>query len=184
MTSVQSCRPVWQEETVHTFYTVDRIGSLKPETVLVLQRFDDIDPPELQAHVNGMFPNGVSSHGNQYFLSNTSLASLASPNMEILLEYVRRACYSTCPSRFQSYFGFQTIDDAITFRARFGEPQNSIWQVACRDYFKADMHLLNMQGSILQYSYWAHLYWKGQPGSSPFWELLLAPPVKVVAQIM
>ena len=51
--------------------------------------------------------------------------------------------------------------------------------------FIADTNLLTRGASILVVSYQAHLYWKKEtlPGSSPFWENLLKPPVRVRARV-
>ena len=101
-------------------YTVDRRGTLREGMVLDLVRFTDISPRELQLHLDNMFPQGVSCHGNNYFLSNGSHGVVVSPMIELLFEYVRRACYPDRPSRFTSWFGVESVDDAKRFRERNG----------------------------------------------------------------
>jgi hypothetical protein len=166
------------------FYTVDRDKSLREGLILELVRYDDITPMKLQIHVNEMFPVGVSSHGDRYFLKNNSLANLASSNIEVLFEYVRRAGYPTRPSRFQSMFAFEIEAQAISFREQYGQPNNPLWEVEAEEFFSADMHFLTTGNSILTYSYFAHKYWKGEPSQYPSWEILLIPPVHVLRKLV
>jgi hypothetical protein len=164
------------------FYTVDRHGSLRKGLIVQLQRYTDVNPPELQAHVDHLFPDGVSSHGEYYFLKNSSHPKLASPNIEVLFEYVRRAFYPHRPSRFQSFFAFQHMSEAEAFRNAYGDPANRIWLAEAPVAFVADMRLLTTGTSILVYSYFAHKYWEGEASPDPIWECLLLPPVRVVAE--
>jgi hypothetical protein len=169
---------------MNNYYTVDRLGRLQENQVIELIRYNDINPPELQSHVNDMFPAGVSHHGERYFLRNESQARLASPNIELLFEYVRRAQYPNRPSRFQSFFAFETIEQAVTFRERYGIANSIVWEVESEENFRADMNLLTIRdNSILVYSYFAHLYWRGETRESPFWEYLLVPPIKALRRI-
>lgn len=167
-----------------SFYTVDRFGSLREGLILGLTRYDDIQPNELQQHVDAMFPDGVTPHGERYFLKNTSTPHLASPNIELLFEYVRRAFYVTRPSRFQSFFGCEKEQQAVAFRQRFGKPDNAVWEVQAHEFLVADMNLLMTGTSILVYSYFAHKYWRGEASQDPFWEVLLVPPVTVVRRAL
>ncbi len=149
-----------------------------------LGRFDDLKPPELQGHVDAMFPKGVSRHGDHYFLQNSSRAAVASPAIELLFEYVRRANFPERPSRFQSWFGVQSLDEARAFRVRFCSGQGPIWRVTANQFFRANMNLLTSQQTTLVYSWFAHTYWRGDVGPVPaFWELLLVPPIKVLELI-
>ena len=68
------------------FYTVDGTGQLCDGRQLDLECFRDLDAPELQQHVDQFFPEGVSRHGDMYFLKNTSHASVAGPAIELLFE--------------------------------------------------------------------------------------------------
>ena len=168
------------------FYTVDRTSRLEENQIINLIRYNDVEPPELQSHVDEMFSHGVTFHGEHYFLKNSSQAKLASPNIEILFEYVRRSQYPYPhrPSRFQSFFACESVDVAKIFRERYGSSDASIWEVEAQDSFRADMNLLIIGNkSILVYSYFAHLYWRGETKSDPLWENLLVPPVKIVRRI-
>lgn len=170
---------------MRNFYTVDRLQTLRSAQVLELTRFQDLQPPELQTHVDEMFPTGVSQHGDQYFLKNSSRANIASPAVELLFEYVRRSHFPDKPSRFQSWFGVESLDDAKAFRARFGAGTGTIWRVASKEFLRANMNLLTSQQTTLAYSWFAHAYWRGESGPmNPFWEFLLVPPVQVLGAVV
>ena len=162
-------------------FTVDRAGTLREGDVLNLTKYADIAPPELQVHADAMFPLGVSRHGNQYFLGSGSKGSVASPAIELLFEYVRRASFPDRPSRFTSWFATESITDAATFRARYCAGTGVIRRVQAPTTHRANMHLLTSNQTVLVYSWFAHLYWSGEAGPvQPFWEHLLVPPVEIL----
>ena len=167
------------------FYTVDRKETLQQGIEITLQKYNDIKPDYLQKHVDMMFPDGVTLHGEQYFLRNTTKGIIITPAIELLLEYVRRAFFQSLPSRFQSLFGFESIDYAKKFRSQYGNPNAPIWKVEVELYFRADMSLLTLANSLLFSSYFAYQYWSGDssPSNKPFWEILLVPPVKILRKI-
>ena len=75
------------------------------------------------------------------------------------------------------------------FRASYGKEDDPIWELECDDAFKADMRLLTLgENSILLMSYLAERYWAGDsgvlfdPGLAADLELLLVPPVTVIAR--
>jgi hypothetical protein len=178
---------------MNKFYHVDRSNSLTSGLVMGLINYRDVEPDELQKHVDILYPKGLSSHGERYLLKNNSSANIADPNIEILFEYVRRAQFPEKPSRFQSIFAFQTIREASIFRSIYASTNSPIWEVMAMKSFMADMRLLTTNCSILVYSYYATLYWSGKPApenpgpekQSPelSWEVLLEPPVQVIRKI-
>ncbi|MDD5502874.1 MAG: DUF2441 domain-containing protein [Candidatus Thermoplasmatota archaeon] len=178
------------------YYTVDRANTLKEGHILDLTRFDNLEPPICQSHLDTLFPNGVTRHGDLYICNGDAAATLIAPEIELLFEYVRRSFFPHCWSRFQSIFACETIEEARKFRDEYsilsdGQPQKfgTIWEIEAEDAFKADMRLLKLHSSILVTSLMAHTYWSGKslvesfPGYEPFWELLLKPPVKVIKKI-
>jgi hypothetical protein len=169
------------------FFTVDRAGQLQRGMVLNLKQYKDIKPAELQAHVDTTFPNGISPHGNTYFLTNTTLAKETNSAIELLFEYVRRSDFSDCPSRFQSIFAVESVDDAVEFDRKFGNGNSRIWEVEAKSFFRGNMNLLNFGNNTnLVYSYFAHMYWRGERGPievQEFWEILLVPPVRVIDEV-
>jgi len=165
------------------FYTLDRTNSLSAATTINLAIYKDITPPELQLHVQKMFPDGVSVFGERYLLRSKSDPRSSEPAIEFIFEYVRRANFPERPSRFQSVFGFESLVQVTEFRSRFGGGQGVIWELESEEYFRADMNLLRLETSILLCSYLANEYWAGKPDKDPFWEILLVPPVRVLREI-
>lgn len=167
------------------YYTVDRANRLTSGLVFELEKHGDINPDFLQSHVDSMFPEGVSRHGDQYFLSNSAQANVASPAIELVFEYVRRAHFLTAPSRFQSWFGTDSVEAAVEFRNRFAPNSGArIWRIECNDVFRANMNLLTAADSALVQSWRAHQYWQGQAGlGDAFWEYLLRGTVRVLEPV-
>lgn len=170
------------------FYHIDRRGTLALDSVIDLTRYNDIEPEILQQHVDMLFPDGVSQHGETYLLKGQTPANGINPVIELLFEYVRQSGYPNIQSRFQSLFAFGSVGDAREFRERYGGGQGIIYRVECNESraFKADMNILTLNNSLLVLSYRAHCYWQGLPdpsGVPPVWEYLLRPPVRVVSRL-
>jgi hypothetical protein len=51
-------------------FTVDRSGTLEEGQIISLVKYRDVEPHEVQIHVDSLFPDGVTSHGERYILSN------------------------------------------------------------------------------------------------------------------
>ena len=174
------------------FFTVDRAGSLT-EGIVDLTRWNDVDPPELQTHVDELWPEGVSQHGDRYVLISGASGLLPEPNIELLWEYARRAFAAAAPSRFQSFFAFESIEAAQRFRAEFGGGSGTIWHLTTEgSSFRADMRWLTLKGSALMVSHAAVSYWRQRSSSElpprlgprePLWEVLLTPPVKITERV-
>jgi len=178
------------------FYHIDRAGQLKRGNVIKLTLCDNLNPKDLQYHVELLFPEGVSKHGDTYSKKQVitqkndgSLNADINSIIELLFEYVRRSNYSHRPSRFQSFFAFESQDEATDFRKNFCDSKGDLWEVECNDVqaFKADMSNLNFDDSLSTISYRASCYWEGRrnPDTSktPIWEVLLTPPVSAVKKI-
>ncbi len=168
---------------MNKFYHIDRLSQLRKGMLLKLTNYSDITPKALQAHVDAMFPDGVTKHGQQYFISPTSIAKHTNSSIELIFEYVRRAHFPDKPSRFQSVFAFKTINDALAFQQKVDNTNSMIWEVEARNSFTADMHLLSNSCTTLYCSFNANLYWEGKHSEMPFWEVLLEPPVKIISAI-
>lgn len=162
------------------YFTIDRNGGLQEGQTISLIRYNDVNPPDLQMHVDMLFPEGVTNHGERYMLNSMTQANSINGVLDLLFEYVRRSNYRACPSRFQSIFGFDSIEQANQFRNKYGKPNDLIWEIESNNAFKADMNLLTLGTSLLVLSYNAHRYWQGIQSDDPFWEYLLIPPIKVV----
>lgn len=83
------------------FYHVDRRNKLKPDKKISLS-----DQPQLPGLLHEEYSEGLSSHGNQYLLSKKRNNSEA----EWFYELIRLWKYNDRPSRFQSFFAFETIE--------------------------------------------------------------------------
>jgi hypothetical protein len=130
-------------------YTVDRTSKLAENMQIALTRYNDVSPQELQLHVDELFPEGFSVHGERYFLKNSSNSNSINPNIELIFEIVRQAHYEDKPSRFQSFFATETVEDAKKFSSKFGTDNDLVFKIECECYFKADMSLLTLNNTIL-----------------------------------
>jgi Protein of unknown function (DUF2441) len=167
---------------VNKFYAVDRAGSLVPGMTIDLKRHDDVNPDFLQKHVDSLFSDGFSTHGDRYLLTNSSRGNISSPAIELLFEYIRQAHFPERTSRFQSFFACESIEDAKIFRNQFGAEENRIFEVlATSGHFRANMNLLNNNQTSLICSHLGHEYWRGNTVSAfgEFWEVLLTLPVTI-----
>lgn len=181
------------------FYYVDREGSLTPGGELDLipltrqkplpqeslpsNRHDQIDTASfgLQSEaadvLENLYPEGLTRHGVRY------AGGLQTENHshEAFFELVRQAQFPDRTSRFQCYFGCESLEDAETFARDYGD--GDIWKVECEDHFRADMTLLK------SFPFWlaaerAHLYWQAETNQAdPFWEVLMDPPIRVLERV-
>ncbi|MFH1933719.1 MAG: DUF2441 domain-containing protein [Pseudomonadota bacterium] len=168
------------------FYHIDRQGHLKEGDTINLVKYNDIHPDFLQSHVDFLFQDGVSSHGERYYLKGLQDPRLPNPQLEILFEYIRQAHFPDKTSRFQAMFAFETENSALEFKNKYCSNQGSIWRIQSDQYFKGNMKLLKLGGSILMTSYFAHEYWRGNAGPEDignFWEILLFPPIQILNRI-
>lgn len=168
------------------FYAVDRTKGLEEGQDIKLVKHEDIEPPFLQEHVDALFPDGVSVHGDRYFLCDGAKGAIASPAIELLFEYVRRSHFPEITSRHESFFAWETLEEAKFFRQHFGASTDRIFEIySTNSFFKANMNLLNNELSTLACSYLANEYWKGNEGPTEhhLWECLLDLPVTVGKQV-
>lgn len=165
-------------------YTVDRLGSLAEGCICQLQHYNDVRPEMLAEHSNLLFPDGLSHHGEMYFLRAKSQIQAINPMLELLFEHVRRASYPDKPSRMQSMFAFDCLSSVRDFKTRFKASGAPVYKVKAETIFRADMGLLHGGNSTLLTSWFASQYWKGEAGfEPPFWEWLLNCPVEIGERI-
>jgi len=166
------------------YFTIDRNKTLEKGQIINLVKYSDVKPSELQTHVDSLFPDGVTNHGERYMLKGQALAKGKNEVIELLFEYVRRSHFPSRPSRFQSIFAFENVEQAVNFRNEYGTSDSLIWEVQSDVVFKADIRLLTLRDSLLVLSYNAHQYWSGiSYEDNPVWEYLMVPPVKVISRI-
>ena len=112
------------------------------------------------------------------------VVSEAKAAMELRCEAVRRIHFNHKPSRFQSFFGLASIDEAVAFRnamRRETGRNGSIWEVEARCiHHRGDMRLLIPERSSEETF---RAYWEGLPldQNQAIWECLAVPPVTMVA---
>lgn len=151
-------------------------------------------PPEIAATAHKLFPHGVSAQAETYLLTpwvlDTSMPEahrIARDAFgEVLVELVRRIEAPDAPSRFESLFAFEQLDDARWFRQHFRRGQGSIYAIDCDDGFRGDFTLLaSLQGTPLRATAYASRYWASQPHwvETPHWETLLRLPVTIGPRI-
>ncbi len=142
-------------------YTLDRKNTLSEGLEISLFQFSDIQPPELQTHLNGILPNGVTKHGDQYFASGLQSNNLGNGILELVFEYVRRAHYPDKPSRLQSLFACDNLEDLKSFNQNYNTPgkEFSIWTLETENFFRGDLKLLTFSPTALgvSYSRWPRL---------------------------
>lgn len=176
-----------------TCYHVDRLGQLAPNLILDLKRPTAGDQV-LQAHVDALFPDGLSPHGEKYFAGDSIAMQKPAYVIELLWEYVRRTEAPDAPSRYQSCFGTKTLREAENFASRITKPpMPTIWSIEGDVGFDADMQWLTMGNlaggyTALWASYRANCYWRQQlvpnreEDGYPL-EVLLRPPVRVKERV-
>lgn len=175
---------------MHTYFHVDRRRFFRAGQLIEPQSLDLQKVPDLATHLSEIFPEGVSAHGRQYMNSDV-LAGRGEPAIELIWEYARRAFFPDRPSRFTATCAWQTVEEAIGFRAREGSPDAKIWRLeAEHPGFVADMNLLHIGTSTLRASQFAHRYWSGLSWPEiertvlppPRWEVLLTGPIVVARE--
>lgn len=136
----------------------------------------------LQEIVSEMFPEGVSSHGNAYFLNKPYLL-VTSADIELTFELVRRYKYPNKISRFQSFFAIdKDMLVPMLHRLQSELATINIYEVESEIYSKHDMNLL-IKGDNLVSVALANLYWEGKSIGEPLYEYLLKPPVRILRKV-
>ncbi|MFD2640024.1 hypothetical protein [Piscibacillus salipiscarius] len=170
------------------FYHLDRIGSLEIGKEISLNPiYVNSNSKEISNHIKELFKEGISKHGLQYI--NALQGNNA--QTEWFFEYVRRSNFQDKPSRFQSFFGFSTLDDIERMKSKLNISGGTIYLVQSSQYFRADMNLLGIQQSYLMFSLLANIYWSGETykelnskfGFKPLWEYLLTGEIKIIDKI-
>jgi len=136
------------------------------------------------------FPDGVSRHGEQYMLSRWPNATNQEGDefvrninvLEAIFEIVRIYQFPKIISRFQSFFGCRTLEDARQIRNTTFNGIGKIYKVECENYFEADMNLL-FTGHHFSVLIYAEKYWSGEKSDKPFIEVLMEPPLKIISLI-
>jgi hypothetical protein len=183
-----------------TFYKVFRKGTFGQSMLQLVPttEADNIynilgvhEKAEALVHLHNYYPQGLSYHGRQYLLDRYHRVqdgygndyTIHVPVMELAFELMRLSQFPEKPSRFTSFFGCETVEDAITFRGKYGDGQGEIWVVACEEYFRADMNYLYLGAGIPSTFVYTERYWRGEASTTPFWEILMQGPVAILEKV-
>lgn len=99
------------------------------------------------------------------------------------MELVRQAHFENQQSRFQSYFGCRTIEEATQYRDQYRGGEGKIVEVECDSFEVRDMDLLEAN-SFIEILRDGMRYWEGSQGSDePTWEVVMEPPIEVVDSV-
>ncbi|MCK9251086.1 MAG: DUF2441 domain-containing protein [Solirubrobacteraceae bacterium] len=134
------------------------------------------------------FPDGVSRHGNYYFAQALKMTpdQASSLAVDLVFETVRRYEFPRLPSRMQTIFAVDSLEDAERFRVGRRPDDAPIFLVSGRVAHRANMYLTGLgnygAGAIIN----ARDYWSGEQGEVPdlLWEYLLEPPVTVIERVV
>ncbi|ECG4947686.1 DUF2441 domain-containing protein [Salmonella enterica subsp. enterica serovar Llandoff] len=183
------------------YYTVDLVKGLRPFCRIILGGYTP-KQPEQAAFLNNLFPAGLSRHGYNYLynpgpMMNSSDGVSRSLGTGLIFELVRRSHFPEKPSRYQSLFACQYIDEVKQFRNQRADEDGDdekkaapIYEVITSlDVHRGDMNLLDTECPVLELYRRAYLYWSGESfplyeGYEPFWEILIPLPVQIGARVV
>ncbi|EGE0300903.1 DUF2441 domain-containing protein [Escherichia albertii] len=173
-------------------YSADRRGRYNANT---LMNFSSIVPPVTDSYIvdgpiGAKFDFKIAEHGLRYLFPRRDLTS--TDLMELIVELVRQLQFPTKPSRYQSIFACEKIEDANYFRENYREhdgPQ-PIYEILAGDntnIHRGDMRLLDIDSLtdnaaiIFTKAIW---YWSGIASNEPFWEYVVPLPVQIGKMVM
>jgi len=141
--------------------------------------------------LNDLFPKGISKHGMRYLSEKFDFANTNGkdyvpniPLIESTFEYIRRINHIEKPSRFQSFFGCETLKQAEFYNRNYRQNKGGIYKVCAEKHFKADMNLLKIGFSILGNTVLAEKYWNQESSENPFWEILMTGKIIIKEKIL
>lgn len=161
-------------------YHVDRGNNLSPNITI------DLLEPHIEASVNTdtildsfktLYNKRLSIFGERYAIN---CYEPINHTLEQMLELIRISDYPNKVSRFQAFFAYLNIEDAI----RFSKGECAIYKIEFNhdNYHEGDINFLK-GNSVLQSYTFIHNYWKGIKTSKPEIELLIEPPLKILNQV-
>lgn len=158
------------------FYHVDRNGTLLPnQTIELIKPY--IDQPDIMKTLSELYPDGLSYHGLRYAI--TSFKGLhTDTSTEQIFELYRQMHFPHLPSRFQSFFCFNSLQNAIEFSKLNGKSTIYKVEVDHKNYHIGDMKLLKGD-TILQCHKNALDYWSSKLDKNSIVEVLILPPIHI-----
>ena len=172
------------------FYHLDRDNMLKDKAFMTLLPEPSDCLGSMSELLEGLFPLGLSSHGEKYFYNTTLLEKSSDKVAELIFEYIRLKWFPHLPSRYQAYFAFLSYEDLI--KSPLFDISRYIYEIETDNYFIADMNLLS--GAFFRFedanytnipivAERAKQYWSGQYSDNPQPEVLIIPPAKIIRRL-
>lgn len=110
--------------------------------------------------------------------------------LDLLLERTREAHFPDRPSRYQSVFAVESLDEALAFRANYGNAGHPVYELEpLGRTHRGDMavYTATTPSSVAMLDHLMHLYWRGETLTTPNyktqWEHVLELPVAVVKKV-
>jgi hypothetical protein len=168
-------------------YHIDRLNKLKPGMTIKLENIN-VNPTVLKDIIDQRYPEGLSAHGEKYYAQQANRDTLQDILTENIYEYERKLYYPHKPSRLQSFFASETMDEAMLWVSKIGLMNYTIWEVEFDDdqFVKLDASWLGVDKDNLSFLVAAHFagkYWRGESNSMPEWELLVKAPIKILSAV-
>lgn len=166
-------------------YHIDRLKSLKEgQTIEFLH--PPIEPEVLRNLAIDRYPEGLSHHGDFYFGRMISKDFVSDSILENILEYERLLYFPERPSRFQSIFATNSIDQ-MNYWIQSNSFREWDFNICELEINHSNYALLDSSWygfdvkapSFLTTSYKAKNYWKGEITDNPKYELVVKLPVVV-----
>jgi hypothetical protein len=169
----------------------DRIGAANVGEEMSLVKATPIDTTNgqidlaMMQHIDDRFPNGLSHFGTDYLIKRLFLPGTEDTDQEIelIFELVRRAEHPDRPSRYTSIFAAESLEAALGWRTEVDASDAPIYEVEAPAAFRGDAEHLTLAGTVADVWMRAGAFWRGDATPAPRWELLLEPPVRVVAAV-
>lgn len=161
-------------------YRVDRCGDMEIGEVLKTTPVD-FHISELNKSFGRRFPVGVSSHGWNYLYTTPKIEESGLYFAELIYEDLRLSTFPQMPSRYTSFFTFQTEQEVKSWSLKNGY---DVYEVEYEIGVVLDM---NMTGSVdLQKVSIPSVmnqtikYWSGEKTENPQMEVLMTAPIKIL----
>ena len=169
-------------------YHIDRLGYLSVDQTIILQKGIEIRKDFLKKDANAIlkeyFPNGLSSHGQSYFIRGYENKSMG---IDIIFEYERRLHYPEKLSRYEAFFAFNEdgVKEFISMKELDWEFYK-VYEIEYETYERHNMNFVRGWGQ-LDTIVSAKFYWEDVPdydrNRKPIYEYLLKLPIKIKREV-
>lgn len=140
--------------------------------------------------VKEYYPDGLSHFGKDYLMEPVRYERVNNygyishvMSVDAYFEFVRRLRFPHQPSRYQTFFAWETLDEARAFNNFKAQGKGEIFLVTAERYARLDASWLVIGNFYIEGIYFAEQYWLGHPNDKPSWEYLLSFPVTILKKI-